>query len=374
MPRLQIFLLTALGAALALGCKDKPAAPKTPIVVGAVLPLTGAQAAYGVAAKSGIELAAASVEQTGLRGRRLQVLFLDDGSEAQQAVAATGHLVKRDRARVILGGVSSGPSMAMAPLAERARIPMISPSATHPELTRHGPFVFRTCFADPLQAQLMARYAKQAGLQKVGVLRDLDSTYSLELSTAFEAEAKAQGLEVVKVTEFTGADASLEGPLSELEQAGAQAVYLPSYVRPVKRVLEAALKMKVSFRFLGTDGWDARALAALGPAAEGSVFVSHFFADPKQPKVAGFVEAFRERFNEDPDAYAALGYDTAMLAIEAIRRAKSDDPEAIRDALAGIEGFEGVTGKLSFGAQGDPDKQALVLEVKDGARRRVRSP
>lgn len=362
----------ACGSPLA-GCKEESARIRTPVVIGAVLPLTGPQAAYGVSAKSGIDLAAARVEaEGGLLGRRVEVVYIDDQGDREQAKAATARLVDKEGAVLLLGEVSSSASLAMAPLAQRARIPMISPSATAPELTQHGDFVFRTCFADPFQAEVLARYAAEAlGAEKVGVLRDLDSAYSLELSRAFEAAAKARGLDVVAVTELSAEDTSVDEPLEALAAAGAQWVYFPSYVEPVRRVLEAAARLEVPYHFLGSDGWDAQALETLGPAAEGHVFVSHFDPEAPEAHVKDFVLGFRARFNERPDAYAALGYDAARLGFDAIRRAGRTEPEALREALAETDRFDGVTGALALDPGGDPKKAAVLMKIEDGARVRV---
>ncbi len=347
-------------AALA-GCTASPPAPRQPVVVGVVLPLTGAQAAYGVSARSGIELAVRQVNTSGgVLKRRVQAIFIDDQSDQVQAVAATQRLITKENASLIIGELSSGPSMAMAQIAQRARIPMISPSATAPELTKHGPFVFRTCFVDPLQAEIMAAYAaRDLKLKKVGVLRDLGSTYAMNLAEAFVAKAKAEGMTVVLMSDFSTEDSSFEGPLRALANAGAQAVYLPSYASQVGRIVGAANKLQVPFQFLGSDAWDNSELLASG-VVQGQIFVSHFTGTEQST----FVDAYRERFNERPDSHAALGFDSAMIAVAAIRRANSTDGEAIRIALSQTKDFEGVSGQISFGEGGDPTKSAVILKAE----------
>lgn len=345
------------------GCTNSKPAAKQPVVVGVVLPLTGTDAAYGVSARSGIELAVIQINAAGgVLDRRVQAIFIDDQSDQDQAVSATQRLITKEKARLIIGELSSGPSMAMAQIAQRARIPMISPSATAPELTKNGPFVFRTCFVDPLQAEVMAEYvAGDLHLKKVGVLRDLGSTYAMNLAEAFSKKVERLGVEVVLVSDFSTEDSSFEAPLQALTDAGAQAVYLPSYASQVGRILGAAQSMKVPFRFLGSDGWDNSELLSSG-LMQGHLFVSHFTAT--QGEASTFVSAYQERFNERPDSHAALGFDSIMIAVDAIRRAKKTDGEAIRDALSQTKDFGGVTGRISFAANGDPTKSAVILEVE----------
>lgn len=370
-PRLAPWLL--LGPLLCTtGCPAPPSPPSEPVVLGVVLPLTGPQASYGVAARSGIELAIHEANKDRpVLGRRVRAVFIDDQSDRDQAVSATQRLITKEHAHLILGEVSSSASLAMAQTAQRARTPMISPSATAPDLTKHGPFIFRACFADPFQAHVMAEYAaKDLGIKKVGIMRDLGSTYALGLAEAFEARAKALGLQVVAVTEFSAEDKDFNGPLSELGKAGAEAVYLPGYVQEVRRILSAAHQAQVKFRFLGSDGWDAPQLAQLGPAAEGQTFITHFSA--QSPQAAPFVTTFSEYFNERPDTYAALGYDAANVALHAMRVAKSTDPEKVQVALSNTADFSGVTGPIRFKGGGDPSKSAVILEFKEGVPTRVR--
>ncbi len=365
--------LALMALASTLGCTKAEPPRLQPVVLGVVLPLTGPQASYGVATRSGIELAVQEANAgQGVLRRRVRAVFIDDQSDREQAVSATQRLIAKEGAHVILGEVSSNASLAMAQNAQRARVPMISPAATAPELTRHGPFIFRACFADPFQAEVMADFAaKDRGYKKVGILRDLGSSYALALADAFEAKVKAQGVEVVAITEFVAADKDFERPLQTLKDAGAQAVYLPSYIQEVGRILSAAHRRADPFQFLGSDGWDAPELALLGEAALGHAFVTHFSA--QAGAVGPFVNAFKQRFNEAPDAYAALGYDAAQVALHAIRAAKSTDPEAVQAALAKTTDFEGVTGPLRFDEGGNPTKGAVVVEIKDGAQSLIKA-
>jgi branched-chain amino acid transport system substrate-binding protein len=354
-------LLLGLSAA---GCPRAPE-PPAPVVVGAVLPLTGPQASYGVAARSGLELAAQQVNAAGQV--RLRLVVMDDEGDRELAVSAAQRLIARDRAALLIGEVSSSASLALAEVAQRAQVPLISPSATAPELTRMGPYVFRACAADPFQAQAMARFATGTlKARRFGVLVDLGSTYSPALAEAFRAAVGAAGGAVVAQGQYSADDPDFDAALDALRAAEVEAVYLPGYAREVRRILVAAKARGLAAVFLGGDGWDAPEVT--GPEADGHYFVSHYAPEAAGPEAAGFAAAYQAAYNEAPDAYSALGYDTLKLAAAALAASGGASGEPLRAALAGVKGFSGITGKLAFNPDGDPAKPMVVLRLKGGAR------
>lgn len=335
------------------------------MVVGVVLPLTGPQASYGVATRAGVELAAREVNAAGKV--RLQVVVMDDQGDHALAVSAAQRLIAHDRAALLIGEVSSGASVALAQVAERAQVPLISPSATAPELTRQGPFVFRACAADPFQALAMARFATEdLKARRFGVLVDLGSTYSPALADAFGAAVEAAGGQVVARPQYDPSDPDFEAPLAALAEAKVDAVYLPGYAREVRRILAAARARGLGAVFLGGDGWDTPEVS--GPDAEGQYFVSHYAPEEAGVRAAGFSAAYQAAYNEAPDAYAALGYDTLKLAAKAIAEAGGARGEGLRATLAGQRGFEGLTGEIAFNPDGDPAKGVVVLKWAGGQR------
>lgn len=334
------------------------------IVLGAVLPLTGPRASYGVAVKSGIDLVVlAQNESGGLFGRTIEVAYEDERGVVGEAKKAAENLIVKRGAVALLGAVASAPAVAMAPVAERARTVMISPSATAPEVTEFGRFVFRVCYTDPFQASAMAIHAREAlGSKRVGVLRDLGSEYSVRLARAFEATFVARGGEVVSAA-FTAEDERFDGILEPLLTGEVEAIYLPGYDAEIRRIVTAARELGFEGRFLGADGWDTRALFELGDAAKGSRFTTHFSPDEPRAEVKRFVERYERTMNERPSALAALGHDAARAALLAIQRAEGIDREAIRRALSTMPAFEGATGTIDFDANGNVRKRAIVVEL-----------
>ncbi len=358
-------------ALLSFACKRTP---ETPIVIGVVEPLTGPRASYGVSAKNGIDLAIAEENAAGRLGRKIEVVHLDDQGEGSIAVDAVRRLIAEEHVDLLIGEVASDAALAMAPAAQRAATPMLTPAATSPRVTDVGDYIFRICFADPFQADAMAHFAiRELSLDKAAVLRDLDSEYSIDLAEAFAARFTALGGHVVATEHFQQGDRSFAPALEKIRRAGAAAVYVPAYHLDVARLSTERERLGGAI-LLGSDGWDANELLlTAGPALEGSYFTAHVSMDDPRPEVKRFVEAYTKEYNEQPDATAALGYDAARYALAAIRETGSTDKEEVRAALAGLEGFTGVTGPIHLDARRDAIKPAVVVKIEGGRRVYVKS-
>lgn len=348
----------------AAACKSPPPKKKPAIPIGVVAPLTGANAAYGISMKNGIELAIDQANKT--REVKLRLVHADDESRPQRAGEATQRLVSEEKVAMVLGEASSAMSLEMAPIAQRAEVVMITPSSTDPTITDLGDFVFRVCFVDPLQAEVMAAVAHDTlKIERASVLRDVDSAYSVALADAFVARMKKLGGEIVRDEAYTRDDANFAELLERIDSGGTQAVYVPGYATEIGKLAVAAKKRKLDARILGADGFDAASLIAdFGAELEGAHFTTHFAGEEPRPEVSTFVAAYREAFNETPDAIAALGYDAARVGIAALR----EEPRAFRDALAATQNFAGVTGTISFDEKRNAKKSVVVVAIKNGER------
>jgi branched-chain amino acid transport system substrate-binding protein len=368
--------MRAVAAVALLGlaaCKNEP---KQPIVIGVIAPLTGPQASYGVSARNGIDLAVKEQSaKGGLLSREIRVLHLDSQGDPAIAADAARRLITEDKADLLLGEVSSEPALATAPVAQRALTPMLTPAATSPRVTELGDYVFRICFADPFQAEALARFAaEELALARVAVLRNLDSDYSIALAEAFVKRFTELGGTVVAREHFQDADESFEGALEKIRAAGAQAVYVPAYQTEIQELAKERKALGDNVVLLGGDGWDSNELMLVaGSALEGSYFTTHYSSDDPRPEVRAFVAAYHEEYNEIPDATAALGYDTARYAMAAIREADTIEKPEVREALAALGGFSGVTGPIRLDAKRNAIKPAVVLKIEAGKRKYVKS-
>jgi branched-chain amino acid transport system substrate-binding protein len=362
--------VSLLALALVLSCKKSD---ERPIVIGAIAPLTGPQASYGVSAKNGIDLAVA--EQGELLGRKLQVVHLDSQGDGAIAADAARRLITEHHADVLVGDVSSQSAQAMAPIAQRALTPMLTPAATSPSVTAHGEHVFRICFVDPFQADAMARFAIEGlKVKRAAVLRDLGSEYSISLAEAFVKRFSELGGTIVANEHFEAEDPSFTEELERIRSAGAEVLYVPAYHTEIQHLAKERRTLGEGVILLGGDGWDANELLlAAGAMLEGSYFITHYSADDPRPEVKRFVDAYVKAYNEQPDATAALGYDTARYAIAAIEKADGTEKPEVRQALATLEGFVGVTGPIRLDDKRNAIKPAVVLRISRGRRAYVKS-
>lgn len=363
--RIAFSLLTTM---LGGGCAKKSAPPQgpEPILLGVVGALTGSEASFGRFTRDGVALAVEEANlDGGVLGRPVQLRVYDSQSRPEEAAAAAQRLVTTDRVVAILGEAASSSSLAMAPIAQRAQVVMVSPSSTNPAVTQAGEFIFRACFLDDAQGAAMARYARQTlKLNRVAIVTDLKSAYSTGLTQVFATRFTALGGEVVAHQSYAQGDTDFRAQLTALKRSAAEAIYLPGYYQDVAAIAEQAKELGLRVQFLGADGWSARRLLELAPEAlEGAVFTDSYAADDPAPASKAFIERFTARFGQAPNVNAALGYDAARLVIDAIARAGTVKSSAVRDELARTRDFPGAAGALSFDAHRNPIKAVVLVSV-----------
>jgi len=367
-------------AALVLGtlaCERKapPAAPPAPesaptrqaaqeagpIVLGTLGSLTGSEASFGTVVRDGIQFAIEEANAAGgVRGRKVELRSYDTQGRIEESVAAAKRLLTQDRVVLILGDVTSSGSLAIADAVQAARVPMVTPSATHPDVTKKGDYIFRTCFIDPFQGGAMARFAREnLKLERVAVLHDARNASSLGLSEAFQA-----------VESYSKCDNDYRAPLLAVKKVKPQALYLPGFYSEVGVIARQARELGMTQPLLGGDGWESdRIFALAGGALEGAYYSSHYAEDNPAPELQRVITAFRARYGRPPEAASALGYDAARVALAAIAKAEPLSGPAIRDALAATKDFPGATGTLSLDANRNPVKPAVILTLRDGRRK-----
>lgn len=354
------------------GCKkeEAPAAPALEILIGEYGSMTGPTATFGQSTHMGIMLAVDSINgQGGVLGKKLRVISEDDQGKPEEAITVVTKLINKDRVSAILGEIASSNSLAAAPICQRARIPMVSPGSTNPKVTEVGDFIFRTCFIDPFQGTVMAKFTiNNLKLNQVAILRDIKSDYSVGLADFFTQSFKAMGGTILADESYSAGDKDFNAQLTSLKAKNPQAIFVPGYYTEVGLIARQARKLGITVPLLGGDGWDSEKLWEIGgEALNGSFYSNHYSVDDTSAAVRGFVEKFKARYsNKIPDAMAALGFDAAMILADAIQRAGNANPDSIRMALAATQGFAGVTGTTSLDASRNAVKPAVVLEVRDG--------
>jgi len=375
---LTLVLAGALCAGLACGRGGEKASSEgaEPIKVGHFASLTGDTATFGQSTDGGIRLAVEEINAAGgVLGRPLEVVSEDDRSVTEEARTAAQKLIQRDEVVALLGEVASSRSLAAAPEAQRAGVPMISPASTNPKVTEVGDYVFRTCFIDPFQGAVMARFAfEDLKARRVAILSDFKQDYSVGLADFFRKKFKELGGEIVADERYTSGDIEFRAQLTTIRAAKPEAVFVPGYYTELGLIAKQARELGLEVPLLGGDGWDsAKTLEIGGDAVEGYYFSNHYAADSDSPKVQDFVRRFEAKYGSKPDAMAALGYDAAGILADAIRRAGSTDGPALRDAIAATKDYDGVTGRITIDGERNARKDAVVLKIDGGRFRFFRS-
>jgi branched-chain amino acid transport system substrate-binding protein len=346
-----------------------PGADAQTILIGEVGSLSGAQATFGTSTRNGIELAVDEVNaQGGVKGKTLAVRVYDDQGKPEEAASAVTRLIEQDGAKVILGEVASTNSLAMAPKAQAAKVPMISPSSTNPKVTEVGDYIFRVCFIDPFQGQVMAKFARQdLKAASAAVLKDTRSDYSMGLAQVFADQFAAQGGAISSTEAYAQGDTDFRAQLTAIKRAKPDVVFIPGYYTDVGLIARQARELGIKAPLLGGDGWESEKLFELGGSAiEGSYYSNHYSMDSPSPEVKAFSERYKQRYGAVPDSLAALGYDSAMVAIDAMKRAPDLSGPSLRDAIAQTKGFKGVAGTVTLDDKRNAIKPAVVLKVGQG--------
>jgi branched-chain amino acid transport system substrate-binding protein len=269
----------------------------------------------------------------------------------------------------LLGEVASGRSLEAAPIAQAARIPMIAPAATNPKVTETGDYIFRVCFIDPFQGTAMARFALDTlKVKRVAIASSVSSAYSVGLAQFFKETFTAGGGEIAAEQKFSEGDKDFRAQLTAIRAAGVEAVFVPAYYTEAALLVRQARELGMTIPFLGGDGWEAPQLLEIGgEALNGCYYSTHFSAEDTAPRAAEFVRRYRERWNgETPGAFAALGYDSVHVLVDAIRRAGTTEGPALRDALAATKNFPGATGDTTIDARRDASKPAAIIAIREG--------
>lgn len=362
-------LLPLLLLILACNSPNRAGQPSE-IAIGVFGSLTGGTATFGQSTKSGVEMAVDELNaKGGLLGRKIRLVVEDDQGRPEEAQTVVSKLVSKDRVVAVIGENASSRSLAAAPVCQAAGVPMISPSSTNPRVTQVGDFIFRVCFIDTFQGEVMAKFATNTlGVRRVAVFRDIKNDYSVGLADVFIKTFEQLGGTIVADESYGEGDSDFNAQLTNLKSKNPQAIFVPGYYTEVGLIARQAKNLGLTVPLLGGDGWDSPKLTEIGgPALDGSYFSTHTSAQDPNPEVQAFVKQYKARFHEEPDANAVLGYDAMRILGNAIVRAGRVDSRGIRDALTATKNFPGVSGSITIDANRNAIKPAVVLRVSNGA-------
>ena len=362
-------MLTAAAAVSLSSCKKADdGASAAEIVVGEVAALTGGTATFGQSSHAGTQMAVDELNASGgLLGKKVKLVTEDDQSKQGEAGTVVKKLLSREKAVAILGEVASGRSLEMAPICQKSSIPMISPASTNPKVTEVGDYIFRVCFIDPFQGTVMAKFALSRGWKKVAIMTDVKQDYSVGLSDFFKKYFTANGGTIVSEQSYSSGDKDFKAQLTAIKGGAPDAIFASGYYNEAGLIAVQARELGINAPMMGGDGWDSPSLTQVaGKAMEGNFFSNHFAAEDKSPVIQEFVKKYKDKHKNEPDAMAALGYDSMMILAAAMKKANTTEGKAVRDAIAQTKDYQGITGKISLDDKRNATKPAVILTIKDG--------
>ncbi|MSU23712.1 MAG: ABC transporter substrate-binding protein [Opitutus sp.] len=339
------------------------------IKIGEFASMTGKEATFGQFAHKGTLQAIEEVNAAGgVLGRKIELLLEDNQSKPGESATIVKKFISRDKVVAILGEIVSSRSLEAAPICQNAKIPLISPGATAPEFTTRGDYIFRACFIDPFAGTIMAKFAKDTlKARRVAVLSSVSSAQSVGIAKFFRDRFAADGGAVVADQKFSEGDKDFRAQLTAIKAAGAEGIFAPAYYAEAALICKQARDLGLTIPLFGTDGWESSELISIGGAAvEGCYLVTHYSPENQSPLVAAYHARFQKRWGGSSNALSALGYDSAMMLIDAIKRAGTTDGPKLRDAIAATKNFPGAAGTITLDANRNPTKSAVVLTVKNG--------
>ena len=359
----------ALVAALAGLIFAPSLSAQEPIKIGQFASLTGKEASLGQSSNKGTLMAIDDLNAAGgVLGRPLLLVTEDTQSKPGETATVVKKLISRDKVVALLGEVASSRSLEAAPIAQAAKVPMISPASTNPKVTETGAYIFRTCFIDPFQGPVMARFAREhLKAKRVALVVSNSSAYSIGLAKFFRESFVANGGTIVLEQKYSEGDKDFKAQLTAIKAAGVDAVFNPGYYNEGALILRQARDLGLTLPIFGADSWEAEALIQLGgKAMEGAYLCSHYSPEDPSPRVQNFVAAYKKRFGSTPDSNASLGYDSVLVLVDAIRRAGTTERNALREAIATTRDFMAVTGKITIDSERNASKNAVIVQVRNG--------
>jgi branched-chain amino acid transport system substrate-binding protein len=373
-----ILSLLALSTAVAGPAQEQP--QKRSIKIGFNIPLTGDSPKIGEGAKYAAELVKQQINTAGgldVQGTKylLDFVYVDNKLTADSAIRVAYKLIQQDQVLAVVGPCGSGRAIPAGEINNENRTPMISPWATNPEVTKNRPYVFRACILDPVQAPAAVHFAiSQFNVSKTAILYNEDDSYSKSLAELFRDnwEQRNGAGSVVAFEHFRQQDQNFTDQLMRIINSDAQMLYLPNYYNHVAIIAAQAQVLGWGDRpVFGSDSWGSADLVSLSKGSvKGCYFTTNYAAVGAVGNAWNFINKYKEAYGYIPDDVAALTYDSIRILLQGIQAAGitgnlEQDRDALRDAIAGLKNFPGVTGTINFNAEGDPDKEVVVVKIND---------
>ena len=365
---LAVALVVMMGTLSFVGCQKADASSDT-IKIGGSFDLTGEAAQYGIATSNGVKLAIDEYNANGgVLGKQIEFILEDNKASQVDATNAFKKLVDNNKVIGFIGSDISSTTETIANLAAEKNIPMITPTGTKLGITTIGPNIFRACYVDPAQGELLAKFAAEdLKAQTAAIMINSEQDYSTGIAEAFEAAFTAAGGTVVEKVNYGKNDVDFKPILANIKNANADVVVIPDYYETIATLITQAREIGITSTCIGGDGWDGVTEKTVNnpEVVEGSYFVNHYKVEDDAVIVQDFISNYKATYDAEPNAFAALGYDAAKILIEAIKTCESTEADAITAAMQNTS-LDCVTGHITFDENRNPVKSVSVIEIKEG--------
>ncbi|MDP4178517.1 MAG: ABC transporter substrate-binding protein [Bacillota bacterium] len=368
---LSLVIGIAMAASVFTGCTNSGSSgtgSSGDIKIGVIMPLTGSVAQFGQSGKKGLDLLQEETNKSGgILGKKVKFIYEDDEGKAASSVNVAQKLINDEKVVAIEGPLTSTCAISVAAIAQQNKIPMVSGTATNIKVTQAGDYVFRTCFIDPFQGTAVAKFAStKLNAKTATILYNNSDDYSKGLTDAFKAAFEKSGGKVLETETYATNDQDFNAQLTKLKSKNSDVMFLPDYYSTVGVIAKQARNLGIKSTFLGGDGWDSSKLFDIGgTAVDGAYFSDHYSADDTAPAVVEFVKNYKTKYNEVPDAMAALNYDAAKILLQAIKDGGKTDADSIKNALAKMD-TNVVSGNVKIDKDRNAVKAAVMIQAKDG--------
>jgi len=374
----SVFLVAVMAMTLFAGC-SKSASNENEIKIGINYELSGNNATYGQGSVEGIKLAVEKINADGgINGKKIVLVEYDNKSEPAEATALATRLMTKDKVVAVLGPATTGAFKATIPEAIKHKVPVASGSATADDVTVDASgvkeYAFRICFSDSYQGTAMANFAlNNLSAKNAVIIMDSGSDYAKGLEENFTKTFEAGGGTVVAKEAYVAGDKDFNSIITSIKGQNFDVIFIPGYYEEAGLIIKQARAQGIDVPILGADGFDSPVLLELaGAEALNKVYFSnHYSSLDDSPVVVKFIEDFKAKYNKEPDAFNALGYDVAMFVADGIRRAENLKGETVKKALEETTNFEGVTGTFSIDENHNAVKKLVVIELVDGKQASV---
>ncbi|MDD2362749.1 MAG: ABC transporter substrate-binding protein [Oscillospiraceae bacterium] len=361
----SLLLVAIMLMGIFAGCKTKES---DTIKIGGLAPLTGDVANYGKAVNNAVLMAVKDInEKGGILGKQIEYIYEDEKGDPTEAVNAYNKLVEEGIVALV-GDVTSKPTKAVALKAKEDNMPMITASGTEESITLVGNNVFRTCFIDPYQGQLMASYAsKKLNAKTAAIIYDTGDPYSTGIADAFETAAKSFGMTITNKEGYTTKSTDFNTQLTKIKTSNPEVIMVPVYYSDVALIAVQAKNHGITAKLLGADGWDSvldKIDKSDVDALANGYFCSQYSDTSTDPNLQNFLKEYKETYEIEPNMFSVLGYDSMQIMAAAIEKAGSTDADKIIDALKSTD-YAGLTGTTTFDGNRNPIRQAFITSFED---------